>query len=796
MKRNAMQRMPLALVIGSMLTSTGAFAQTQDMGTVVVTASGFEQKLTDAPASISVITEEQLRSRPYMTLIDAVRDLEGVDVGETSDKTGQKTISMRGMGSEYTLILVNGRRQNNHGDIYPNAFGGNQYNHIPPLDAIERIEVIRGPASTLYGAEAMGGVINIITKGVNDVWGGSITHSRTYQTNDQFGEDITTDVSISGPIIPGQLGLSLRGSIYNRLASQPEYANVTDPAGTVHTRTLGFGGGGKTVDNENTAAGLSLTWTPTNDQRVTFDYDRSVQTYDNTPTYNVDTGRPVYALGTLDGLDRIWSANGGNSEGSDDGLTPGNRTRANPQVGYTQEQEFTRDAWALTHNGNWSFGRSMVSLGYVATNNNGRTMPFTVAERELLLDMINATGDFANMTKAERQQAAVDTFLPRAKRTMESRQYTLDAMLDVPFDFAGSHQLVVGTQITRGELEDGVFGMESGDTHKVQESNMISLFVENSYSPIDPLTLTAGIRYDDHDMFGSHVSPRLYAVYNLTNSWTLKGGVSTGYKTPKTTDLFNGITGFGGQGTSPWAGNPDLKPETSVSTEIAAYWNHPTQNHGFNITVFKNDFEDRITSADTVQSCTVTGGVRPCVNLGEFGDLGYTTYSQKINIGEATIEGVELAGRYQILDDLLFRANYTYTDSEQNKTYNGTNDGRPLTNTAEHMANASLDWFVLPNFNLTLSAEYRADRYRDWDAVADKPLYYESYTVFHLGAGYQVNDSISVSARINNLFDQDFTEYSTKFTDNGDGTYTPVYTNHYNNVDKARNYWVSVNVVF
>lgn len=56
---------------------------------------------------------------------------------------------MRGMGSDYTLILIDGKRQNNHGDIYPNNFGDNQFNHIPPLDAIERIEVIRGLASTL-----------------------------------------------------------------------------------------------------------------------------------------------------------------------------------------------------------------------------------------------------------------------------------------------------------------------------------------------------------------------------------------------------------------------------------------------------------------------------------------------------------------------------------------------------------------------------------------------------------------------------------------------------------------------
>ena len=78
-----------------------------DLDRVVVTATGFEQKLTEAPASISVITREELAARPYTTLVDALRDVEGIDVGmETTDKNGQGSISMRGLPSEYTLVLI------------------------------------------------------------------------------------------------------------------------------------------------------------------------------------------------------------------------------------------------------------------------------------------------------------------------------------------------------------------------------------------------------------------------------------------------------------------------------------------------------------------------------------------------------------------------------------------------------------------------------------------------------------------------------------------------------------------
>src|SRR5690606_12455656 len=104
-----------------------------------------------------------------------------------------KTISIRGMGADYTLVLIDGKRQNNHGDIYPNNFGGNQFNHIPPLDMIERIEVIRGPASTLYGADALGGVVNIITRKVARQWQGSATLGGSHQQDDVFGSDRTAD---------------------------------------------------------------------------------------------------------------------------------------------------------------------------------------------------------------------------------------------------------------------------------------------------------------------------------------------------------------------------------------------------------------------------------------------------------------------------------------------------------------------------------------------------------------------------------------------------------------------------
>lgn len=775
---------PLHCALALAFAAPMAFAQATDtrLDDVVVTATGFEQKITDAPASISVVTQKELASKPYTTLIDAVRELEGVDVGETSDKTGQRTISMRGMGSDYTLILIDGKRQNNHGDIYPNSFGGNQFNHIPPLDAIERIEVIRGPASTLYGADALGGVINVITKKDAKEWTGSVTVGRTFQSNSAFGEDTTTDFSLRGPIKPGVLSMSVRGSRYERDASTPEFESARDPNGVLRSRTLGFGGGGKTVDNVNKALGFSLYLTPTENQRTTFDYDASKQVYDNSPYTDPITGETSYPLGTVDSIETIWRASGGVVQ---------------PRAGYTDEQEFTRNAWSLSHEGKWDFATSFVALSYVESDNNGRTMPFSVAERQelqALWDVVpggNASNKLASMTPAQRAQ--LDAFLPREKRTLQSNQYTLDGRLDIPLtNLAGDHLLVVGGQIIRGELNDDIFGLESGSGGAVQDHKMWALFVEDNWMPTDRFTLTAGVRHDHHDLFGNNLSPRLYGTFKATPNWTVKGGISTGYKTPKTTDLYDGITGFGSQGVSPFVGNPDLKPEKSRNTEVAVYWNHP-QRHNFNLTVFRNDFKDKIMRGEATQSCEATGGVRPCANLGEYADLGYTSYSQNINVAKARIQGVEVAGRYQISDRWAVRANYTYTDSEQQS---GADKGLPLTNSAKHMLNATVDWQALQQLNVFLTMEARSKRYRGKDA-AGNPRYFKDYEVFHLGASYQVNKNLTFNARINNLLDEDFTTYSFVSCTSGSqcvGGWAP--EDDYNNKDKARNLWVSANLRF
>ncbi|EOU2462522.1 TonB-dependent receptor [Vibrio navarrensis] len=746
----------LAMAVASLCAiSTSAQAESKADEVMVVTASGFEQKLVDAPASVTVITEEDLRARPYTNLLDALRNIEGVDVGESQDKSGQSTISIRGMGADYTLVLIDGKRQNNNGDLYPNNFVGFQSAHIPPLDMIERIEVVRGPMSTLYGADAMGGVVNIITKRASKEWHGSISTSRTFQENSELGDVNTTDFYASGALIEDKLALSVRGSYYDKAESTPSYAAELGPDGNMHTPPSTFGGGGKTSDNQNWTAGFGLAWYINEDQELLLDYDASRQKYDNSESQ----------FGTTDSAATIYK---------------------NARVGYAPTQRTLRDQWSLTHKGKWEFGRSEVSLSHVKTENLGRSLPLSLQQRQELADKK------ANLSQAEVMAWIESELMSRPKRELRNESTTLDAKLELPL---GDHFVVVGGQLIDSEMEDGVFGMQGSGYRAgaMQEQTQYSLFVEDSWRIIEPLTLTAGVRYDDHDTFGSHVSPRLYGVYTLNPNWTVKGGVSTGYKTPKTTDLYSGITGFGGQGTSPWVGNENLKPEESVNSEVAVYYTHE-KGHTFNVTFFHNDFKNKIESK---YNCIANPNNRACDNADAAGWNALNSryvLSYKDNVGDARVQGIELAGKLVLPYDLSLSANYTYTDSE---VTSGSEKGQPLTDSpVKHMLNTTLNWYATNYVSLYLTMEANSDRYRGQDD-SGKDLYYKDFEIFHLGGSWMLSDDLTLSARVNNLFDKDFTTYDvTNWQDNGDGSYTMTKEDHYNVKHASRNFWISANMRF
>ncbi|WP_240220327.1 TonB-dependent receptor domain-containing protein [Rheinheimera hassiensis] len=751
-----------------------AAAPDYNMEVIVVTASGYEQKLVDAPASVSVVTREDLQRKPFTSLADALRDIEGIDVGAGQDKNGNISITMRGLPADYTLVLIDGRRQSDIGDIGPNNFGNSQFMYMPPLEAIERIEVVRGPMSTLYGADAIGGVINIITRKELDNIHGSFTVSSNLQQDSQYGDDKKADFYLTGPTGAKGLTYALRGSIYDRDQSEPTYSeNLPLPDGSTWVDEGSFGDK-KIVAAKNWNLGATLNYAVNEQHHISFEYDIAKQRYDNTEGQT----------GTLDSSASLWRVNGAGT--------------IQPRVGYTPYQRVEREQFVLAHVGRFDFGTLTSSLTQSRSENFGRSLPLTVEERSELQQIWNQEiinqGTARPVLTDDLSAQLTAQFLPRPSRTLQIDNLIFDTKIESQYQ---DHYFVVGGQYLDSEMEDGVFGMY-GDGFRdgtSQKHRQVAVFAEDSWEFHPQFTATAGGRYDDHNIFGGQFSPRVYLNYRPTEQWTVKGGISTGYKAPKPNQLFPGITGFGGQGVSPFVGTPDLQPETSINYELAAYYNGDAFSG--NITLFYNDFKDKIINQDNLPNCETSAAGVPCVDIGPgWAELGYNQFTQAANVDKSETRGVELAAKYEFTDAISLNANYTYTDSE---VKSGRDAGLPLVSTPEHMLNATLNWQVLDALSLQLISEVRGERFRGTANISGPTgpetikQFYKAYELFHLGARYQYSEQLSFSARINNLLDDDLSSRTCLLAETED-TYSC--TADYNTTEKARSLWVSLSYRF
>lgn len=131
------------------------------MGEIVVTATRDAQEIRKTPSSVSVITEEEINDSGATTLVEVLDRIESIAFRTYSGNSSQSQIDMRGFGGDNpfgkTLILLDGRRLNRTDMASINWLQ-------MPVNGVEKIEIVRGPGSVLYGDAAVGGVINIITK--------------------------------------------------------------------------------------------------------------------------------------------------------------------------------------------------------------------------------------------------------------------------------------------------------------------------------------------------------------------------------------------------------------------------------------------------------------------------------------------------------------------------------------------------------------------------------------------------------------------------------------------------------
>ncbi|MEC5317564.1 TonB-dependent receptor [Brenneria populi subsp. brevivirga] len=190
-------------VTGLMALPATALAENAKEEQIVVTATQTKHTALSAPASVSVVTRAELEKMAVNDVSDAVKKLPGINLNP-STTYGRKEIKIRGMKSDYTLLLINGRRINARETLASNM--GNDFDlSTIPTSAIDRIEVIRGPMSSLYGADALGGVVNVILRQPGENATGEIGYGFEAPTEGDGGERNRLSGYVSGPLLENSL---------------------------------------------------------------------------------------------------------------------------------------------------------------------------------------------------------------------------------------------------------------------------------------------------------------------------------------------------------------------------------------------------------------------------------------------------------------------------------------------------------------------------------------------------------------------------------------------------------------
>lgn len=616
---------------------------------VVVTAAGYEQQIAQAPASISVVSSEELARRPFQTLEDAVRDLEGVSINGFDPNSTD--IVIRGMPGEYTMIMVDGRRQSTR-ETMNRGTGGVQAGLVPPLAAIDRIEVVRGPMSTLYGSDAMGGVVNIITRKVPERFSGSLTVGGIVQEDGDHGNSDLGDFWLGAPLADGRLGVQVYGSLSNRGEDDIFYpAPFTYGANGMRSHSLG--------------AKAAYLFTP--EQSLTLEGGVNSLKYVETP---------------------------GRSAGP---------------TAAKLEEEHERNHFSATYEGDFTWGAARLAA---------------YRENEKLENRSNGV----------------------LQNKPDLTNWTIDALVTVPLQ---RHTLTLGGQY----IDTKVTGIAAQDvvtlypnTDKATRESW-ALFAEDRLQLTDDLIITGGARVDHYDQFGSHFTPRLYANYTIASGWTLRAGVAQGFKAPtlrQSTAEYCMTTGGGSLVRGPLCGNPDLEPETSTTFEGGVRYDGEA-GRAFGVTLFHTKFKNKVVSFDSGED--------------DPRDPRRPLYIYD-NVDRVRIQGVEITGAWPLRDDLMLKANYTYTDSERQgggePAFDGSSlDGAPLDSTPDHVLNGRLTWDITDRAGLYAAGYYTGVQYYSgFRNGALNTRKREPSTTFDLGGWFQLTDNVTLRGAVLNIADE------------------------------------------
>lgn len=555
--------------------------EVMDLEEVVVTASRYEESIMETPVSIEVIDQEEIEESGARNLSELLSSSGGVHIKDYGGVTNSKDIIIRGMRGDQILILLDGQPYNNPND------GSLSFESIP-VEFIEKIEVLKSPASAVYGANAMGGVINIITKEAKDI-------KRT-NLKLESGSFDTQKYNLSHSFSNNNHSLIL---VYDKLSSDGHREKSS-------------------IEREDLFLKYNYQISNYSDLILSFKNNESETDY---PGQDEDYLSDQY----LASLSPYGPAPNGSSEDSDQNI-------------------------------NLNFKQNL--------ENKDRKISVYNNDREL-----------KDLTR--------DTTTDINKKGFSFMQT----------NYFNKHTLSYGLDF----IENGV------ETDNYNEDNLNkAIFIQDKYMHNEKTIFNLGARYDDHEQYGSKISPRLGMVYKIDNNWSFNANAAESFRAPSYLDLYY-----------PGANNPDLDPEKSVSYDFGfKYMDNICQRE---ITFFKRNIDDLI----------------------KFNIIPE-------NINSATIKGIELNTNRKVNNNFDLDFNYTYLDANNEQT------DKQIGDMPYHKFGLNMK-YTMKDTKYILNNRFTGER---TDGSSGEDM--DSYFISDLKIIKNVNDATELKASINNLFDKDY----------------------------------------
>jgi len=604
-----------------LISCSALFAATHAaaMDQIVVTATRSPQPLVRIGSSVTVLDAAIIKSTQTVVISDLLGQTPGVSVTRNGGIGGATALRIRGAETDQTVVLIDGVKLND-----PSAVGGG-YNFANLLAGdIDRIEILRGAQSTLWGSQAIGGVVSIQTA--------VPTKSFEASVEAEGGSRATGSLK-------GAAGGAVERVSWRLAASQFTTDGISAFArGTEDDGYRNTGASGRL--NVELAEDVSL------DARGV--YSKGRNGFDGFPP-------PLFAFADT------------------------------PQYGFTEE-----------------------ILGYTGLNVG-------------LFD-----GKLANRVAYTLTDTDRDDFNPNQAVTTRT------------FDGLGKNKRweYQGTWAVREGIS-AVFGLENErsslrtaspsafNPNPVPVRSKVELtsgYAQVQAQAAPGLTMTAGLRHDDHDTFGDKTLGQAAAAWALNDGATIvRVSFGQGFKAPTLFQLYSSF------------GNTALKPEEADSWDAGL-----EHNVNDNLVVSAIGFARKTKNQIDFAGCPGNPFCRPA------------TFGVYDNIARTTAKGLELSATAK-LDALSAQANYTYTDTE-NTSPGSVNRGKVLARRPKTSANLWLNYLWPMEVATGIGVKYVGDSFDN----AANSFRLEDYTVVDLRASWPVNDTVELYGRIENLFDKTY----------------------------------------